>query len=134
MAGLVVGRALRLPAIVSYLVAGVLAGPGGVGLVTHSERIAQLAELGVTLLLFGVGIEFSLERLRRTAGRMVASGCLQVGLTVAGAAWLFHALGATWATAVLIGFVVALSSTAIVFKLYDDAGELDAPQGLAAAG
>src|SRR5262245_11921693 len=129
MAGLIVGRALRLPAIVSYLVAGVLAGPGGVGLVTHSQGIDQLAERGVRLVRFGCGIEFSLERLRRTAGRMVASGAAQVGLTVAAATALFHALGVATATALLAGFAVALSSTAIVFKLYDDAGELDAPQG-----
>src|SRR5207244_6013129 len=133
-AGLLAGRWLRLPAVAAYLVAGVVAGPGGLGLVSRSDTIAQLAELGVALLLFGVGIEFSLERLRQILPRMVASGALQVGVTVAATAVVFRQLGAAWAGAVFVGFLVSLSSTAIVFKLYDEQGELDAPQGLAAAG
>ncbi|HLK11741.1 MAG TPA: cation:proton antiporter [Candidatus Binatia bacterium] len=132
--GLLAGRALRLPSIVAYLVAGVLAGPGGLGLVGHSEAIDQLAELGVALLLFGVGIEFSLERLRRILPRMLACGALQVTVTVAATALAFRRLGGPWPGAVFLGFLVSLSSTAIVFKLYDERGELDAPQGLAAAG
>src|SRR5437667_5331277 len=71
---LLAGRALGLPAIVAYLVAGVLVGPGGAGLVPRSDAVSELAELGVALLLFGVGIEFSLDRLRRILPRMVASG------------------------------------------------------------
>jgi CPA2 family monovalent cation:H+ antiporter-2 len=133
-AGLLGGRALGLPAIVSYLVAGVVAGPGGLGLVTHTPALAQLADLGVALLLFGVGIEFSLERLRRILARMVGSGGLQVGVTIAIAAAAFGAAGLPLPQALFVGFLVALSSTAIVFKLYDESGEIDAPQGLAAAG
>ena len=132
-AGLIAGRALGLPAILAYLVAGVLVGPGGLGLVSHSEAIGELAELGVALLLFGVGIEFSLERLRRILPRMIASGTLQVAGTVGATALGFRALGLSWPAALLAGFLVSLSSTAIVFKLYDEEGELDAPQGLAAA-
>jgi monovalent cation:H+ antiporter-2, CPA2 family len=132
--GLVVGRALRLPAIVAYLLAGVLAGPVALGWVERSPAIEQIAELGVALLLFGVGVEFSLDRLRRELPRMLASGGSQVTLTVALTAFGFHALGERWPVAVFIGFLVSLSSTAIVFKLYDEAAELDAPQGQAAAG
>src|SRR3989442_4293339 len=133
-AGLLAGRVLRVPAIVSYLVAGVLVGPGGLGVVSRSEPISELAELGVALLLFGVGIEFSLERLRRILPRMLASGALQVAGTVAATALGFRLLALTWHAALFAGFLVSLSSTAIVFKLYDEEGELDAPQGLAAAG
>lgn len=132
--GLLAGRALRTPAIVSYLVAGVAAGPGGLGIVAHSPALLQLADLGVALLLFGVGIEFSLERLRRILGRMVASGLLQVGATIAITAATFAAFATPTPQAMFAGFLVALSSTAIVFKLYDESGEIDAPQGLAAAG
>ncbi len=92
-AGLIAGRALRLPPIVAYLVAGVLVGPGGLGLVSRSDAITQLAELGVALLLFGVGIEFSLERLRLILPRMVASGTLQVTATIAATAFVFRGLG-----------------------------------------
>src|SRR5438046_1548819 len=133
-AGLVAGRALGLPSIVAYLVAGVLVGPGGLGLVSRSAAISELAELGVALLLFGVGIEFSLDRLRRILPRMVASGALQVAGSVAATALVFRALALPWPAALFTGFLVSLSSTAIVFKLYDEEGELDAPQGLAAAG
>jgi CPA2 family monovalent cation:H+ antiporter-2 len=133
-AGLLAGRALRLPPIVAYLVAGVLAGPGVLGWVARSPAIEQLAELGVALLLFGVGVEFSLERLRRILGRMVASGALQVGANIAATAAGFVALGTSRPTAVFAGFLVALSSTAIVFKLYAEADEPEAPAGVAAAG
>jgi len=132
-AGLIAGRSLRLPPVAAYLVAGVLAGPGGFGLIRHSETIEQLAELGVALLLFGVGIEFSLERLRRIVWRMLAAGTLQVGLTIGTTALVFMRLDTAWPTAVFTGFLVALSSTAIVFKLYEESGEIDAPQGQAAA-
>lgn len=133
-AGLVLGRLLRLPAIVAYLVAGVLAGPGGLGLVARTASLDQLAELGVALLLFGVGIEVSLERLGRSLFRMLASGGVQVAATVLVTTLLFHHLGAEWPAAVFTGFLVSLSSTAIVFKLYDESGEIDSPQGLAATG
>ena len=131
---LLAGRALRLPAIVAYLVGGVLVGPGVLGWVTHSPTIAEVADVGVALLLFGVGIEFSLNRLLRILPRMLASGGLQVLLTVAATAGVLRGFGTPWPTAVFMGFLVALSSTAIVLKLYADAGELDAPQGQAAAG
>jgi CPA2 family monovalent cation:H+ antiporter-2 len=133
-AGLLLGRLVRLPAIVAYLVAGVAAGPAGLGWIAQSPELDRLAELGVALLLFGVGIEFSLERLRRTLGRLVASGLLQVLGTVVLTAAAFHAAGMAWPLALFIGFLIALSSTAIVFKTYDDAGTVDAPHGLAAAG
>src|SRR5437016_3655151 len=133
-AGVVAGRALGLPSIVAYLVAGVLVGPGGLGPVSRAAAISELAELGVALLLFGVGIEFSLDRLRRILPRMVASGALQVAGSVAATALVFRALALPWPAALFTGFLVSLSSTAIVFKLYDEEGELDAPQGLAAAG
>ncbi len=133
-AGVLAGRALRVPPIVCYLASGVLVGPGVLGWIAHSPALDQVAELGVALLLFGVGIEFSLERLRRILWRMVAAGGLQIALTVLVTAVAFRALGSAWPTAVFVGFLVSLSSTAIVFKLYDEAGELDTPHGLAAAG
>ncbi len=132
--GLVAGRAIGLPPIVAYLVAGVVAGPSGLGWVTRSPAVEEIADLGVALLLFGVGIEFSLDRLRRTLGRMVASGGLQVGLTIPLSAAIFRALGASWPTGVFAGFLVALSSTAIVFKLHVEDETIDAPEGQAAAG
>ena len=121
---LIVGRALRLPSIVAYLVGGVLVGPGGLGLVSRTEPIAELAELGVALLLFGVGIEFSLERLRQILPRMVASGALQVGVTVAATAIVFRQLGAAWAGAVFVGFLVS----AVAYTLLMGKTPLNEPQ------
>ena len=132
-AGLLIGRWLRLPPVVAYLLAGLLAGPGGFAWVTSSHVIENLAELGVALLLFGVGIEFSLVRIRRILPRMLAAGILQVGLTILFATAAFQLLGADWRMALFAGFLLALSSTAIVFKIYEDEGLIDSPQGQAAA-
>ncbi len=133
-AGIAVGRLLRIPPLVAYLLAGVIAGPGVMGLLATSEVIEELAELGVALLLFGVGIEFSLDRLRRTIGRLLVSGAVQVGASVFFTALAFHTVGADWPTSLVAGFLVSLSSTAMVFKLYSDRGEIDAPHGQAATG
>ncbi len=133
-AGVLLGRMVGLPAVVAYLVAGLLVGQGGLGWVKHSAALDQLAELGVALLLFGVGIEFSFDRLRRILPRMLAGGALQVGITVLGCALGFRWLGLAWPTAILVGFLLSLSSTAIVFKLYGEEDVIDAPQGQAAAG
>ncbi len=133
-AGLVAGRMLRLPPIVAYLLAGVLAGPAGLAVVARAEGIEELADLGVALLLFGVGIEFSLGPFRRAVPRMLAGGIAQVVLTIVGATLAFGALGTSWGTAVFLGFLISLSSTAIVFKLHTDEGGIDTPSGRATAG
>jgi CPA2 family monovalent cation:H+ antiporter-2 len=131
--GLLIGRWLRLSPVVAYLLAGLLAGPGGFAWVTPSHAIENLAELGVALLLFGVGIEFSLVRIRQILPRMLSAGALQVGLTVLFTTVAFQLLGFEWRMALFVGFLLALSSTAIVFKIYEDEGVIDAPQGQAAA-
>jgi len=133
-AGLLIGHAIGLPAIPAYLLIGVLTGPGVLGWISHSATLDYLAEIGVALLLFGVGIEFSLDRLRRRLWQMMATGALQVGLTVGTATIVFHGLGVSWPTGIFLGFLASLSSTAIVFKLYSDEGQIDGPQGQAAAG
>lgn len=130
---LLIGHRLRIPPIVAYLFGGLLVGPGGLGWVAPSETIGQLAELGVALLLFGVGIEFSLDRLRRILLRMLTSGVLQVGLTILITTLLYLEFGVALPKAIFAGFALSLSSTAIVFKLYDEEGVIDAPQGQAAA-
>ncbi|MBI5505312.1 MAG: cation:proton antiporter [Deltaproteobacteria bacterium] len=131
---LVLGKLLRVPPMTATLLAGVLAGPGGLGLVRQSHGIEQLAELGVSLLLFGVGTEVSFERLRAGITRKVGAGAIQVALSVAVGAGLFATLGVPAPTAIVVGFLVSLSSTALVFKLFDDCDELDSPHGRAAAG
>ena len=133
-ASLVLGRLLRLPSVVAYLIGGVLAGPGVLGLVGHSEDIERIAELGVALLLFGVGVELSLDRLRQNLLRTVVGGTLQVMLTIAIGAGVFFSLDYEAPVAFLIGFLLALSSTAIVLKMFTQAGEIDSPHGQASTG
>lgn len=120
---------LRLPTIAGFLVAGALIGPSGVGWIADAHEIEQLAEVGVVLLLFTIGLEFSLGELRRLGGVLVVGGGLQVTLTTAAVAALAHAAGVPPAKGVFYGFLVALSSTAIVLKGLAERGETDAPQG-----
>ncbi|HIF63111.1 MAG TPA: hypothetical protein EYQ35_03010, partial [candidate division UBP10 bacterium] len=133
-AGLLAGRLLGLPAMVAWLLAGVVAGPAGLGLLGYSDNLARLAELGVALLLFGVGVEFSLVGLRQRLARLLATGGAQVVVTAGATTLLFHEMGLTMQVAVVGGMLVSLSSTAVVFRLYSVSGELSAPHGQAAAG
>jgi CPA2 family monovalent cation:H+ antiporter-2 len=120
---------LRVPAVVGLLVAGVVVGPYGLRLVAEVERVNVLAEVGVVVLLFTVGLEFSLSRLWRLREVMLTIGVAQVLLTGAVAtlatAWYLE----TWGQAVFAGMLVAMSSTAVVLKILGDRGEMSAPHG-----
>lgn len=119
----------HIPAVVAFLLTGVVIGPNGLGLIGRPESVAELAELGVVLLLFTIGLELSLSRVVRL-GRLVAQGGgFQVLGTAAVSAAVALALGSRLNAAVLYGLLVALSSTAIVLKLFADRGELDTPHG-----
>ena len=125
---------LKLPALPGFIVAGVLLGPNALGLVSDVHQVESLAEVGVILLLFTIGIEFSLSRLREMGRQVVIGGGAQVLLTVGLSAAVAAALGLAWPVAVLVGFLVALSSTAIVLKGLADKGEIDTPHGRLATG
>src|SRR2546422_353607 len=125
---------IKLPALPGFIVAGVLLGPNALGLVSDVHQVESLAEVGVILLLFTIGIEFSLSRLREMGRQVVAGGGAQVGLTVALSCVLAMALHLSWRVSLLLGFLVALSSTAIVLKGLADKGEIDAPHGRLATG
>lgn len=125
---------LGLVPIVSFLLAGVLIGPNALGLVSDPEIINAAAEIGVVLLLFTIGIEFSLERLARIARLIFVGGGLQVGLTLLATTALLGLLGVDWHHGVFTGCLLALSSTAIVMKLLSDRGETNNPAGQASLG
>jgi len=125
---------VKLPPLPGFIVAGVLLGPNALGLVSDVHRVEGLAEVGVVLLLFTIGIEFSLSRLREMGRQVLVGGGLQVGLTVAAAAGLAAALGHPWRVALFLGCLIALSSTALVLKGLTDQGEIDAPHGRLATG
>lgn len=120
---------LRLPTVAGLLLAGALLGPFGLGLVTSVHAIEVLAEVGVVLLLFSIGLEFSLARLRHIFGQVALGGILQVGLTTLVTAGVAIGLGQSVEKGILYGFVFALSSTAIVLRALGERRELDAPHG-----
>jgi len=120
---------LRLPTVAGLLAAGALLGPFGLGLVRSVHSIEILAEVGVVLLLFTIGLEFSLTRLRAIFRQVALGGALQVGLTTAVTAGIAVAAGQPKGRAVFYGFVFALSSTAIVLRALSERRELDAPHG-----
>lgn len=127
-------RKLLFPSIIGFLATGVIAGPYALGFIRETHQVEQMAEIGVVLLLFTIGIEFSLKELMRIRHLVLWGGGLQVVLTIAAIALLGGLVGIPTRQAVFFGFLVALSSTAILMKLLMDAGETDAPHGKAALG
>jgi len=120
--------------IVAFLVTGAVIGPHALGLVHNEALIEAAAEVGVILLLFTIGIEFSLEKLARIKRIILIGGGLQVGLVIALVAGLLALLGVDWRTGVFTGCLVALSSTAIVMKLLMGGGDVATPGGQASLG
>ena len=120
---------LRLVPIVGFLLAGVLIGPHALGLVNNLELVDAAAEFGVILLLFTIGIEFSLERLARIKRLIFFGGGLQVLLSSLATLGLLALFGVNWRAGLFTGFLVALSSTAIVMKVLGDRGETNSEQG-----
>lgn len=120
---------LRLVPIVGFLVAGVVIGPNSLGLVKDQALVDATAEIGVILLLFTIGIEFSLEKLASIKRLIFGGGMVQVGLAIAATAAVLFAIGIDWKAGVFTGMLVALSSTAIVLKLLADNGETNSEHG-----
>jgi CPA2 family monovalent cation:H+ antiporter-2 len=120
---------LRLPTVAGLLLAGALVGPFGFGLATSIDAIEELADVGVVLLLFTIGLEFSLQRLRDIFRQVAVGGALQIGLTTLATAGIALALHQPFGRGIFYGFIFALSSTAIVLRALTERGELDAPHG-----
>jgi CPA2 family monovalent cation:H+ antiporter-2 len=127
-------RKIRLPSIIGFLCTGIVAGPYAVGLIKDTHQVEQMAEIGVVLLLFTIGIEFSLKELLRIKHLVLWGGGVQVAVTIAVVALLGIGLGFSWQQSAFFGFLVSLSSTAILMKLLMDAGEMDSPHGKACLG
>lgn len=121
-------RLRQLP-IVGFLVAGIAIGPHALGLVRDLELIDAVAELGVILLLFTLGIEFSLRRLARMKRVIILAGGVQVASTLVVATLIGSFIGVPIATAIFTGALVALSSTAIVLKVLSARAEQSTEKG-----
>lgn len=120
---------LKLPAIAGFIFAGILLGPHTLKIINDAKHIELLAEIGVALLLFGIGSELSLNKLKRLWKLVILGGLLQVGLTSIITFLICRFFGLLNNQAIFIGIVIALSSTAIVLRGLQQRGEVDAPHG-----
>jgi len=126
---------LRLPVIIGFMIAGIVIGPFGFGLIRDVHAVEILAEIGVVLLLFTIGLEFSLRRIVDMKRMVLWGGGIQVVLTtllILGVT--YYLLGRPVSQAIFFGFLFTLSSTAIVLKTYMDRAEIDTLHGKAAVG
>ena len=121
---------LKIPSIVGFLITGVFAGPNLLGIGGGPGDVHLLSEVGIILLLFTIGLEFSIKNLLQIGRTVLLGGTLQVLITICViAGFLFYWKGVN--QAIFFGFVIALSSTAIVMKIYQEKLELDTPHGRA---
>lgn len=123
-----------LTPIIGFLIAGVIIGPNALGLVQDRELIDAAAEVGVILLLFTIGIEFSLEKLSKISRLIFIGGGLQTCLTILVTTIVLMLFGIAWQAAIFSGFLIALSSTAIIMKLLADNNETNSESGQASLG
>ena len=119
----------RLPSILGLLATGMIAGPHGLGFIEASEEVEMLAEIGVIFLLFVIGVEFSFKHLVSIRKTVFIGGTVQVAGTILVAAGVVNLFGLPFKEAIFAGFLVSLSSTAIVLKLLQEKGEINSPHG-----
>ncbi len=122
-------RLLQLPALLGYLLVGVLIGPNALGLVSESKGTRYLAEFGVVFLMFSIGLEFSLAKLLTMRRLVFGLGAAQVGISIVLIVFVTIAAGADWRSGLVLGGVFAMSSTAILAKMLAERLELNSPHG-----
>ena len=120
---------IKIPPIVGFLLTGVLCGPTALGLVQNPHAVELLAEIGVVLLLFSIGLEMSGEELMRLKRPVFVGGTAQVALTIGAFMGLGVLIGQTWQESMMYGFLASLSSTAIVLSRLQQKAQSESPQG-----
>lgn len=125
---------IKVPTVVGYLLTGIIAGPHLLGLVKHEHDIELMAEIGVVLLLFSIGMEFSLKHLMRIRRVVFFGGFLQVSFTAAAFYFASRVYKLEWESALFIGFLAALSSSALVLKILQERSELTSNYGRTVVG
>lgn len=120
---------LKIPAIVGYLITGVIAGPYVLKLISSVHEVEMLAEIGIILFLFVIGMEFSISKLMKMKKYIFIGGLLQVVVTIIAFLIISFVYGLSFKVSLLIGFFTALSSTAIVLKILTNKGLIGSPQG-----
>jgi monovalent cation:H+ antiporter-2, CPA2 family len=120
---------IKIPPLIGLLFTGVLSGPHGLSLIHAEKEVEMMAEFGVILLLFSIGMEFSLRRLLKIKRLVIGGGSLQVFSAFSFTFAISLYLGREVAVSIFYGFLVALSSTAIVLKLLQEESKLDTAHG-----
>ncbi|PKO97731.1 MAG: potassium transporter KefB [Bacteroidetes bacterium HGW-Bacteroidetes-9] len=119
----------KMPSIIGFLITGMVAGPNALKLISASHEVEVLSEMGIIFLLFIIGIEFSIKGLAKVKQTVLLGGLMQVGGTILLTFILANLLGLTRPQAVFMGFLIALSSTAIVLKILQEKGQMTSPHG-----
>jgi CPA2 family monovalent cation:H+ antiporter-2 len=117
---------LGLPSVVGLLLAGAAIGPEGFGVITDPGQISRLADIGILLLMFTIGLEFTPERVREL-GRVSGLGIVQMLICIAGTALAAVPWLGSWPRAVFLGFLVAHTSSTLMLRLFMDRGEAGSP-------
>ncbi|MFA6333169.1 MAG: cation:proton antiporter [Methanoregula sp.] len=133
LVGMIFNR-IKVPPLVAFILTGAIVGPYGLSVIKGQEQVAILAELGIILLLFTIGLEFSFKDLWKIRSIAIVGGALQVLFSFAFFCGLAIVMGLPMNLAILMGFLFSLSSTAIVLKLLHQRGEIDSPHGSIALG
>jgi len=120
---------LRMPLIVGFLFTGLLCGPQGLGFVDDVKSVQMLAEIGIVLLLFTVGMEFSIKKIMQFRRFFFVGGLLQVVLTTLGGFLVGQLFDRPMGESLFLGFLLALSSTTIVMRILDERSEIGSPHG-----
>lgn len=132
--GGVIAVRLRQPAVIGYLLAGIVIGPSTPGFVGNTEDIAVLADVGVIMLLFALGVEFSIRELRDIRRVALPGAVMQIAVILAVGAILMVALGFELRASLVVGACLSISSTIVVLKTLMDRGEMDSLHGRIAIG
>jgi len=126
---LYLGQRLKIPSIVIFLIIGILVGPYSFGIITNQDAIDTFGDIGIVLLLFTIGLEFSFQKLLRSWRTVIIGGTVQVLATIVAITLITEFFGMPFNEALIFGFIVSLSSTAIVMKILQEKGEVDTLQG-----
>lgn len=124
-----VAKFLRQPILVAYVIAGIIVGPMGMGIITNTDEIALLSELGIVFLLFSVGLEIDFRKLRHVGFASMAGGAIQIALMFCLGFVVAGIFGLGSMLAIYIGLLLAFSSTMIVAKILADKDELNTMHG-----
>jgi CPA2 family monovalent cation:H+ antiporter-2 len=125
---------IKVPTIIGYLLTGIIAGPYFLKLINDTQEIKLMSEIGIILLMFTIGMEFSLNHLLRIRKIVFLGGFLQIFLTILVTSLFVHIFKLNWLSSFFIGFLISLSSTAVVLKILQERSELTSNYGRSVVG